>query len=231
MTRRATALLAACSLALGACSGSDSGAVIDATPPPLQPSSQPSTEPSSQPSTEPSTEPSSQPPLTTSELAVQPEGFTTVTVEITEADGTVCDVCMWLADTSDERFRGLKGVTSLGRPEAMAFVYDRPTAGEFYMFETVTPLSIAWFAAPIVDGSGGESGDESGGASGGALVSTADMEPCTEPVGADCVTYPSGGAFVLAVEVFQGDLASIGITAGATARVVPGTEATDCPID
>lgn len=158
---------------------------------------------------------------TTGELdsggGVQPEGFTTAIVEITEADGTVCEVCVWLADTSGERGRGLMDVTDLGRAEAMAFVWDRPTSGAFYMFQTVTPLSIAWFAEPTVDGAGG------------ALVSTADMDPCTSTDPSECERFPAGGPFVLALEVFQGDLASIGITDGATARLVPGSEAADCP--
>ncbi len=142
-----------------------------------------------------------------------PEGFTTAIVEVTEADGSVCEVCVWLADTADERGRGLMGVTSLGSPEAMAFVWEEPTAGAFFMFQTVTALSIAWFGAD------------------GALVSTADMAPCLSTNSAECERFPAGGEFVLALEVFQGDLASIGITEGATARLVLGSEAADCPLD
>jgi uncharacterized membrane protein (UPF0127 family) len=93
-------------------------------------------------------------------VGVQPEGFTTATVEIIKADGTICEVCMWLADTAEERSRGLMGVTDLGTAAGMAFVFEQPTSGSFYMFQTVTPLSIGWFAP------------------GGALVSMADMAPC-----------------------------------------------------
>lgn len=152
----------------------------------------------------------------TESTGVEPDGFTTAIVEITKADGTVCEVCMWLADTADERGRGLMGVTSLGTPEGMAFLWDEPTAGSFFMFRTVTPLSIAWFGPPD-------------GAAGGALVSTADMEPCLAENSAACERFVSGGDYVLALEVFQGDLESIGITQGATARLVGNTEAADCP--
>ncbi len=162
-----------------------------------------------------------EPQVTSPMLAVLPEGFTTAIVEITEADGTVCEVCMWLADTAQERGQGLMGVTSLGTPRGMAFVWPEPTAGSFFMFQTVTPLSIAWFGAPATD----EDDDE-----GGALVATADMEPCPSENSAECERFAAGGDYVLAIEVFQGDLASIGITDGATARVLPGTEATDCPV-
>ena len=151
------------------------------------------------------------------DVDVQPAGFTTAMIEVTKVDGTVCELCMWLADTGDERGQGLKGVTSLGTPEGMAFVWDEPTTGSFFMFQTVTPLSIAWFDAPLAR-------------AGGALVSTADMEPCVSENSTDCERFSAGGDYVLAIEVFQGDLASIGITAGSTARLLPGTEATNCPL-
>jgi len=144
-------------------------------------------------------------------LGVQPEGFTTATVEITQADGTMCDVCLWLADTAEERGRGLMGVTNLGTAAGMAFVFERPTSGSFYMFQTVTPLSIGWFAP------------------GGALVSMADMAPCESDVRSQCDRFPAGAEFDLAIEVFQGDLAAVGIEPGSSARLIKGTEAEACP--
>jgi uncharacterized membrane protein (UPF0127 family) len=146
---------------------------------------------------------------TVRDVDVQPAGFTTAMIEVTKVDGTVCELCMWLADTGDER--------GLGAPEGMAFVWDEPTTGSFFMFQTVTPLSIAWFDAPLAR-------------AGGALVSTADMEPCVSENSTDCERFSAGGDYVLAIEVFQGDLASIGITAGSTARLLPETEATNCPL-
>ena len=88
-----------------------------------------------------------EPGTTVRDVDVQPAGFTTAMIEVTKVDGTVCELCMWLADTGDERGRGLKGVTSLGTPEGMAFVWNEPTTGSFFMFQTVTPLSIAWFGS------------------------------------------------------------------------------------
>jgi uncharacterized membrane protein (UPF0127 family) len=146
------------------------------------------------------------------DLGVVPEGFTTAMVEITKADGEVWDMCMWRADSAAERGQGLMGVTSLGASEGMAFVWEQPTSGAFFMFQTVTPLSIAWFDA------------------GGSLVSTVDMEPCLSENSSECERFRAGGTYVLAIEVFQGDLASIGITDDATARLLLGTEAIDCPL-
>jgi uncharacterized protein len=146
-------------------------------------------------------------------VGVQPEGFTTATVEIIKADGTICEVCMWLADTAEERSRGLMGVTDLGTAAGMAFVFEQPTSGSFYMFQTVTPLSIGWFAP------------------GGALVSMADMAPCESNDSSQCDRFPAGAEFDLAIEVFQGDLAVVGVEPGSSARVIKATEAEACPAD
>lgn len=143
---------------------------------------------------------------------VTPEGFTTATVRITKADGTTCDVCMWLADQSSERRKGLMGVTDLGDASGMAFLFDRTTTGGFFMFQTVTPLSIAWFT------------DD------GAFVASTDMDPCLSDDSDECERFAPVGEYVLAIEVFQGDLASIGITPGARAEVVSGTELDRCPL-
>ena len=108
-------------------------------------------------------------------------------------------------------------LTELGDAVGMAFRFDEARIGTFYMFQTPTPLSIAWFDAPVAR-------------AGGALVSTADMEPCVSKNSTECERFSAEGDYVLAIEVFQGDLASIGITAGSTARLLPGTESTNCPL-
>ena len=142
---------------------------------------------------------------------VQPEGFSTATVRVTKPDGEVCEVCLWLADDASERGRGLMGVTDLGEPVGMVFLFDQLVAGNFFMFQTVTPLSIAWF-------------DDDG-----AFVSATDMDPCPFDDPALCERFPAAGPYLAAIEVFQGDLASIGIEPGSTAVIVPGSEAEGCP--
>ena len=186
------------------CSGStgddDSGGTIDGadtdtvTDAPVQPST------------------SVTPPVVTDGAAgVQPEGFTTITARITEPDGEQCDVCLWLADTPQERSRGLMGVTDLGDAVGMAFVFDEPTTGAFYMFETPTPLSIAWFAP------------------GGEYVASTDMEPCLDEPEGGCPLYGPATDYDLALEVFQGDLDELGVGPGARLELVAGTEAARCP--
>jgi uncharacterized membrane protein (UPF0127 family) len=156
---------------------------------------------------------------------VQPSGFTTVRATITDPAGDECEVCLWLADTPDERGRGLMGVTDLGDAVGMAFVFEAPTNGAFYMFQTPTPLSIAWFG---VDG---------------AWVASAEMEPCIDTPANECPLYNPGAAYDLAIEVFAAGtedagtedastdvegLEEFGLIEGSTVVLLDGTEALDC---
>ena len=143
----------------------------------------------------------------------RPDGFTTIQARITAANGEVCEVCLWLADDSDERARGLMGVTDLGDAVGMAFVFEDTRLGTFWMFETPTPLSIAWFAG---------AGEE--------LVGTADMEPCVGVPRSWCRRYSPEFGYDLAIEVPQRGLEALGITAGSSVRLIEGTEAERCPV-
>lgn len=146
---------------------------------------------------------------------VRPEGFGTALVRITAADGTVCDICLWHAEDSSQRGRGLMGVTDLGEPVGMAFTWDNPLEGAFVMIGTPTPLSIAWFAAD------------------GAHVAETDMEPCLIEDTAACERYRPDGSYTLAIEMFQGELAKVGIGPGSRAEILrlvePGAAAI-CPL-
>ena len=133
---------------------------------------------------------------------VQPEGFTTATLRVTKPDGDTCDVCVWLATTSEERGRGLMDVTDLGAPAGMAFSYSSVSSNNFVMFQTPMPLSIAWFAAN------------------GTFVSATDMEPCLDQPSASCARYSPDAEYTLAVEVPQGDLALHGLVPGSLAELV-----------
>jgi len=151
---------------------------------------------------------------------VQPSGFTTVRATITDPGGDECEVCLWLADSPDERGRGLMGVTDLGDAVGMAFVFEAPTNGAFYMFQTPTPLSIAWFGVN------------------GAWVGSTDMEPCTDQPANECPLYSPGAAYDLAIEVFAAApedaspdddaLEELGLTDGSSVVLLDGTEALDC---
>ena len=152
---------------------------------------------------------------TRSEVAVgdgvRPEGFTTVGATITSATGEECTVCLWLAATEAQRAQGLMGVTDLGDAVGMAFTWDAPTTGRFFMFQTPAPLSIAFFDVE------------------GRYVSEADMEPCLDTESGRCARYSAAGAYQVAVEMLQGELDAIGIGPGSTIELLSGSESIECP--
>ncbi len=76
----------------------------------------------------------------------QPEGFSTITARITETDGRGLRRVRVARRHARGTGRGLMGVTDLGEAAGMVFRFDEPIDGSFYMFQTPTPLSIAWFA-------------------------------------------------------------------------------------
>jgi uncharacterized membrane protein (UPF0127 family) len=142
----------------------------------------------------------------------QPRGFSTITAQIIKADGEICKVCLWLADSTEERGRGLMGVTDLGGPVGMAFVFEEAVNGTFYMFQTPTPLSIAWFAED------------------GSMVGVADMAPCLGTDSVDCPRYSPDAAYQLVIEVFEGGLPGLGLESGSSVQLLAGTESDTCLI-
>lgn len=129
----------------------------------------------------------------------QLEGFGEVAIAIRAPDGSVMGWCVLLADREEQRQRGLMEVTDFGGYAGMLFVWNEDSSSQFYMRNTPTPLSIAWFDAQ------------------GELVSTADMAPCGEAD--DCPLYGAERPYRFALEVPQGELASLGIEEGSELRV------------
>jgi uncharacterized protein len=143
-------------------------------------------------------------PTTTAAPPVQPEGFDLAPAEVTLRSGDVCAVCLWVAETALQRQRGLMGVTDLGVADGMAFVYDDPTNGQFWMRDTPLPLSIAFFA------------DD------GRFVSAEDMEPCLTGPSNACLRYSAARPYVTAIEVPQGGLGDLGIGPGSRLELFTG---------
>lgn len=102
--------------------------------------------------------------------------------------------CALLAATEKQRARGLMGVTDLRGYSGMVFRFSTDTQSGFYMKDTPTPLSIAWFAAD------------------GKFVSSADMPPCGDRN--DCQIYGAASPYRYALEVPQGQLAAMGVGPG-----------------
>ena len=123
---------------------------------------------------------------------------TTREVVFTTSSGARAQLDVGVADSSDERERGLMGVEDLGPNEGMAFVFDEPADGTFWMKETLIPLSIAF-----VDDAG-------------TIVTVLEMEPCdVDP----CPTYGADAPYVLAVEANEGYFDRMGIDEGHRARL------------
>lgn len=129
--------------------------------------------------------------------------FGTILVDLVTASGEMLELCLLHADEPAERSQGLMGVTDLEGTDGMLFSFDTDVQSSFVMIDTVTPLSISWWAAD------------------GAFVSGTDMEPCTEASDADCARFPADGPYRYAVEVFQGERPEL--AAGSTIAVQPGS--------
>jgi uncharacterized membrane protein (UPF0127 family) len=129
---------------------------------------------------------------------VVPAGFELAEVTITTAGGTDHTVQAWIADSTDERARGLMKVTGLGGADGMLFVFDNAAVRRFYMWQTPMPLDIAFFAAD------------------GTFVAAVPMEPCLEPSAADCARYAPDEPFQFALEVPAGGLDDLGIGPGSS---------------
>ena len=127
------------------------------------------------------------------------DGFEELAISVDPGDGSSLASCLLAALTPEQRARGLMEVTDLQGYSGMVFVYPEDVENGFYMRNTPTPLSIAWIAAD------------------GSVVTIKDMEPCEDRDG--CETYPSEGTYRYAIEVPQGTLPDLGITAGSTVVV------------
>ena len=137
-------------------------------------------------------------PTTSEAGAVVPQGFEQRAAAATTADGTVCELCLWVADTGDQRALGLMYVTDLGGPDGMVFRYDAPTTAAFWMKNTVMPLSIAFYDAS------------------GAFLDAFDMAPCAAD---PCPSYPTPSNFTDAIEVPQGMLDELNLVPGSVLSV------------
>ena len=109
----------------------------------------------------------------------------------TEAEPATLSV--QVADTDEERARGLMGVEHLPPDHGVAFVWDDPVWSEFWMKNTLIPLSIAFWD------------------SSGRIVGILDMQPCTSD---PCPRYASPEPYVGAVEANLGWFGDRGVEVG-----------------
>jgi uncharacterized protein len=98
-----------------------------------------------------------------------------------------------VADSPEERARGLMNRESLREDAGMIFLFPEGNSGGFWMKDTLIPLSIAFAGAD------------------GRILRILDMEPCeADP----CPVYDPGVSYHSALEVNQGAFAEWGVEEG-----------------
>lgn len=104
-----------------------------------------------------------------------------------------------IAQTPDERAKGLMDRDSLQDDAGMMFLFFEPTTSGFWMKDTRIPLSIAFI------------GEDQ------TILEIIDMEPCTED---PCPLYQPSVEYTAALEVNQGAFEEWGIGEGDTVRLL-----------
>jgi uncharacterized protein len=127
---------------------------------------------------------------------VEPVEFATGTVRIQDGERTHT-VRVEIAETAEQRERGLMYRTFMPEDAGMLFVYPNETPGGFWMFNTRIPLSIAFTRLE------------------GMIFQILDMEPCPSDYASMCPTYPARLPFRYALETNQGWFARNGVQPGA----------------
>ncbi len=131
-------------------------------------------------------------------------GFGSIGIQVEPGPGrAAAQWCALLAATEAQRRQGLMGVADLRGYAGMLFRFPADSQGGFWMKDTPTPLSIAFFAAD------------------GAFVSATDMQPCLDQ-GDSCPVYSAAAPYRYALEVPLGQLGSLGIGPGSHLVLLAG---------
>jgi uncharacterized membrane protein (UPF0127 family) len=137
--------------------------------------------------------------VTNGATASRVKGFDQIAFSVRSSQGVTSRHCGLLALTTAQQDQGLMNRTDLAGYDAMVFQFVEPTTVEFYMKDTLIPLSIAWFGAN------------------GHFLSATDMSPCG--TAAVCPLYAAKGAYTDAIEVPEGRLGLVGAGPGSTLTV------------
>lgn len=118
-------------------------------------------------------------------------------------------VTLEIAETQEQRSKGLMGRTGLDENAGMLFVFqeDRAPENGFWMYKTLIPLDIAYVSDA------------------GRIENIRNMVPCASADTSKCPTYPAGVTFRYAVEMAAGYFQQHRIGVGDYLRV----GAANCP--
>ena len=128
------------------------------------------------------------------------EGVPQGTLVIEGNSGPV-QVDVAIAETDEAKARGLMGVEEMEANAGMVFLQDQPARIQFWMKDTLIPLSIAFWGQDR------------------RIATILDMDPCRT---ATCPTYDPEIEWVGALEVNQGFFDQNGIEEGASVRLERG---------
>jgi uncharacterized membrane protein (UPF0127 family) len=103
-----------------------------------------------------------------------------------------------VASTDAQRAEGLMNRRRLSPKAGMVFLFAQPTRTQFWMKDTLIPLSIAFWGPD------------------GRIYKMFEMQPCTAD---PCHVYEPGGTFVGAIEMGQGEFDRLGVKIGDTVEV------------
>jgi uncharacterized membrane protein (UPF0127 family) len=118
---------------------------------------------------------------------------------VIETDGGEVPISVEIAETPEQKARGLMGRTFLPPNAGMVFLEQEPTTTGFWMKDTLIPLSIAFWGQDR------------------RIFRILDMEPCGTD---DCPTYEPRGEWVGAAEVNQGFFEERGVQTGDRVRLL-----------
>lgn len=125
-------------------------------------------------------------------------GDTGARVVFTTDEGEVSTGPVAVADSPEERSRGLMGITSMPADEGMVFVYEEPSDLGFWMKDTRIPLAVAFWGEDQV------------------VAQIIEMTPCeADP----CPVYQPDQPYIAALEMNTGWFAARGIGVGDRAEL------------
>ncbi|WP_157980698.1 DUF192 domain-containing protein [Aliidiomarina taiwanensis] len=101
-----------------------------------------------------------------------------------------------VAETNEQRARGLMERTSLSDNSGMVFIYPTTGLRSFWMYRTRIPLDIAFMNAQ------------------GVVMEVQQMAPCHERKASRCPTYRPAVPYKMALEMAAGRFAALHITTG-----------------
>jgi uncharacterized protein len=127
---------------------------------------------------------------------IEPVEFATGTLQI-HGNEQVHTLRIEIAETDEQRERGLMYRTHMPEDAGMLFIYPSEVQGGFWMFNTHIPLSLAYLNRDRV------------------IFQIVQMEPCESEFATMCPAYPSRRPYQYGLEVNQGYFEARGIAPGA----------------